>query len=82
MVAHISVISEKAHESWMLVENVYKLYSAPSPCLLYSQVDMCYDIAESVGALILRYSQKKECISSVFYCFENPSIAITLEPLV
>ena len=27
------------------------------------------------GALIVRYSQKKEWISFVFYCFENPSIA-------
>ena len=27
------------------------------------------------GALILRYSQKKEWISFIFYCFENPLIA-------
>ncbi len=33
-------------------------------------------------ALIVRYSQKKECISIVFYCSENLSIVITLEPLV
>ncbi len=34
------------------------------------------------GELIVRYSQKKECISFVFYCFENLSIAITLKPLI
>ncbi len=46
---------------------------------------MCCDLTGSVGtwksgALIVRYSHKKERI--VFYCFENLSIAITLEPLV
>ncbi len=30
------------------------------------------------GALIVRYRQKKESISSVFYCSENPSIARNL----
>ncbi len=30
----------------------------------------------------MKYSQKKECISFVFCCFENLSTAITLEPLV
>ncbi len=34
------------------------------------------------GALIVRHSQKKECISFVLYCFEKPSIAIPLEELV
>ena len=34
------------------------------------------------GSLILMYSQKKESISFVFYCFENPLLAITLAPLV
>ncbi len=34
------------------------------------------------GALIVRYSQKKERISFVFYCSENLSVAITSEPLV
>ncbi len=28
----------------------------------------------------MRYSPRKECISFAFYCFENPSIAVTLEP--
>ncbi len=32
-------------------------------------------ISRKSGALIVRYSQKKECVSFVFYCFENPSIA-------
>ena len=41
---------------------------------------MCCNLAESVGTwklgeLIVRYSQKKEWISFVFYCFENPSNA-------
>ncbi len=35
-------------------------------------------ISQKSGALIVRYSQKKECISCVFYCFENPSIACNL----
>ena len=34
------------------------------------------------AALIVRNSQEKECISFVFYCFENLSTAVTLEPLV
>ncbi len=34
------------------------------------------------GAVIVRYSQKKNFISFVFYCFENPSIALTFEPQV
>ncbi len=38
-------------------------------------------VSRKLGALIVRYSQKKECISFVFY-FENSSDAITLEPLV
>ena len=33
-------------------------------------------------ASIVRYRQKKECISFVFYCYENLSIAVTLAPLV
>ena len=32
-------------------------------------------ISQKSAALIVRYSQKKEWISFVFYCFENPSIA-------
>ena len=32
-------------------------------------------ITRKSGALIVRYNQKKEWISLVFYCFENPSIA-------
>ncbi len=40
-------------------------------------------IIQNLEALIVKYSQKKEyMISFVFYCFENLSIAITLEPLV
>ncbi len=39
-------------------------------------------ISRKLGALIVRYSQKKKCISFVFYCFQNLSIAITLDPLV
>ncbi len=39
-------------------------------------------ISQKSGALIVRYSQKKEYISCVFYCFENLSIAITLEQQV
>ncbi len=39
-------------------------------------------ISQKSGAMTVRYSQKKECISFVFYCFENLSIAKTLEPLV
>ena len=39
-------------------------------------------ISWNSGALIVRYRQKKECVSFVFYCFENISNAITLEPLV
>ncbi len=31
-------------------------------------------ISQKLGALIVRYSQKKEWISIVFYCSENPSI--------
>ncbi len=33
-------------------------------------------ISRKSVALIVRYRQKKECISFVFYCFENLSIAI------
>ena len=29
----------------------------------------------------MRYRQEKECTSFVFFCFENLSIGITLEPL-
>ena len=58
----------------------------PSLLLRWSRyVDMCCDLAGSVGnsgTLIVRYSQKKECIPFVFCCFDNLSIAITLEPLV
>ena len=39
-------------------------------------------ISRKSAALIVRYSQKKKCISFVFCCFEKLSIAITLEPLV
>ncbi len=39
-------------------------------------------ISPKSGTLIVRYSQKKEYISFVFYCSENLSIAITLEPVV
>ncbi len=38
-------------------------------------------ISRKSGALIVRHSQKGECISFVFYCFENLSTVITLEPL-
>ena len=35
------------------------------------------------GALIVRYSQKRNVFLSFYlYCFHNPSIAVTLEPLV
>ncbi len=34
------------------------------------------------GAFIVKCNQKRECISFVFYCFENLLIAITLEPTV
>ena len=39
-------------------------------------------ISRKSVALTVRYSQKMECISFVFYYFENISIPITLEPLV
>ncbi len=39
-------------------------------------------ISWKLAALIERYTQKKGCISFVFYCFENLSIVITLESLV
>ena len=39
-------------------------------------------VSQKLGALIVRYNQKKESISFVFFCFKNLSIAITLEPLV
>ncbi len=39
-------------------------------------------ISQKSAALTVRYGQKKECISFVFYCLENLSIAITLQPLV
>ena len=39
-------------------------------------------ISRKSGVLIMRYSQKRECISFVLYCFENLSSTITLEPLV
>ena len=39
---------------------------------------MCYDLRDLSGTLIMRYSQKKEWISVVFYCFANPSIAHNL----
>ena len=29
----------------------------------------------------MRYSQEKEYVSFVFYCLENLSIAVTLEPM-
>ena len=39
-------------------------------------------ISRKSEALIVRYSQKNECISFVvFYYFDNLSIAVTLEPL-
>ncbi len=44
---------------------------------------MCCDLAGSLGSgEHWLWSQKKECVSFVFYCFENLLIAITLEPLV
>ncbi len=42
------------------------------PCVLQSS-----GISWRSAVLIVRYNQKKECIS-VFYCFENPSIAHNL----
>ena len=54
--------------------------------LLYSFVDICVAIQwdqSEVGSIDYEIQpEKKECISFVFYCFENLSIAITLEPLV
>ena len=38
-------------------------------------------VSRKSGALIARYSQKKDYISFVFYCFENLAI-LTLKPLV
>ncbi len=46
---------------------------------------MCCHLAESVRSrerLLRDMARKKECIYFVFYCFENLSIAKTLEPLV
>ena len=41
------------------------------------------EISLESAALIVRYSQKKECISFfIFYCFVNLSIVITLESLI
>ncbi len=57
--------------------NKHKTHKEDTEC----QQNMVCDQAESV-ALIVRYSQKKEYISFVFYCFENLSIAIMLEPPV
>ncbi len=50
----------------------------------YSKVSLLRSsgISRKSGTLIFRYNQKKECISFVFYCFDNLSIVITLEPLV
>ncbi len=48
----------------------------------YGNVLWSSGISWKSGALTVRYSQKKECISFVFYCFENLSIDIALEPLV
>ncbi len=48
-------------------------------------VHMCSDLAGSVGSRqhwLWDTARKKEYISFVFYCFENLSIAITLELLV
>ena len=45
------------------------------------EVYVCVGSQKS-GALIVRYSLKEECICFVFYCFDNLSIAITLDPLV
>ncbi len=51
------------------------IYTCPlkSPYVLRSS-----GISQKSAALIVRYSQKKKWISSVFYCSENPSIAHNL----
>ncbi len=38
-------------------------------------------ISRKSAALIVRYSQKKECISIIFYSSEKVQLLITLEPL-
>ncbi len=52
------------------------------PSILALYVLRSRGISWKLTALIMRYSQKKERIYFVFYCFENLSIAITLKPLV
>ena len=49
---------------------------------LYLNVLHSSGISRKLGAMTVRYSGKKECVSFVFYCFENLSIAGTLESLV
>ncbi len=39
-------------------------------------------ISRKSAAMIVRYSQKKECNSFVSYCLENLSNAQTLEPMI
>ncbi len=63
-----------SHES---TENIINLVNFWTYVLMLSS-----GIIWKLEALIMRYSQKEECISFVFYCFENLPIAITMEPLV
>ena len=42
------------------------------PYFHYETILKCVAIS---GALIVRYSKNKQCISFVFYCFDNLSIA-------
>ena len=69
---------------WMLSSHyACQFFNCDKVWMLVSQyVLRSSGISRMSGALNVRYSQKKECISFVFYCFENLSIAITLEPLV
>ncbi len=57
--------------SW-IVQTVWKHEEITYMCCVLS------GISWKSGALIVRYSQKKELISFVFYCLENPSIGHNL----
>ncbi len=67
-----------------LLYQVLRRFHPRSSLLLNYKCIAIYNsgISRKSVALIVRYSQKKKCITFVFYCSENLSIVITLEPLV
>ncbi len=67
LVAHV-LQNARIDWQWYVLGRVYVLRSS--------------GISQKSGALMVTYSQKKKCIYLVFYCFDNLSIAITLEPLI